>query len=590
MARIRMVEIKHFRGIGHISWRPTPGLNCLIGPGDSGKSTVLDAIDFCIGARRNIQFTDVDFHKLDVGTPITVSITIGELDDSLKNLDSYGLYLRGFESVTGKIVDEPESGAETVLTVLLTVCVDLEPVWTLVSERAVSQGQSRNLSWSDRTRLAPTRLGAMSDYNLSWRKGSVLNRVSDERADATAALAKAAREVRATFGADAKAQLAKSLAVVSATARELGIQVGPEVQALLDAQSVSFAGGTLSLHDANGIPLHGLGIGSIRLLIAGLQRRAAAESSMILIDEVEHGLEPHRIIRLLGSLGAKEKEPPLQVFMTTHSPVVLRELGGHQLMVLRRLASNHQLTAVGHEDGIQGAIRTFPEAFLAQSVLVCEGATEVGLVRGLDLYRVAKGSTAFAANGVALVDAGGEKKLFGRAAAFQSLQYRTAVLRDDDAKPGPELEKNFKDLGGRVFAWRDGRALEDELFLYLDEPTVFRLIDRACELWESSLVDAHIKSASNGKYDLAACKSSLSVEKRTALGKAARTKKAGWFKTVSAMEAVAFEIVGPNLTTSDVGFQNIVEDVFLWAGQLDPKAVSTPASPPTGVATLAVAD
>ena len=29
---------------------PAPGINCLIGPGDIGKSTLLDAIDLCMGA------------------------------------------------------------------------------------------------------------------------------------------------------------------------------------------------------------------------------------------------------------------------------------------------------------------------------------------------------------------------------------------------------------------------------------------------------------------------------------------------------------------------------------------------------------
>ncbi len=50
-------------------WYPAPGINCLIGPGDSGKSSILDAIDLCLGARRNIQFTDADFHLLDVENP-----------------------------------------------------------------------------------------------------------------------------------------------------------------------------------------------------------------------------------------------------------------------------------------------------------------------------------------------------------------------------------------------------------------------------------------------------------------------------------------------------------------------------------------
>ena len=76
MARVRAVEIKNFRGIKELTWYPAAGINCLIGPGDSGKSSVLDALDLCLGARRSIQFTDADFHLLDVVTPITIAITL----------------------------------------------------------------------------------------------------------------------------------------------------------------------------------------------------------------------------------------------------------------------------------------------------------------------------------------------------------------------------------------------------------------------------------------------------------------------------------------------------------------------------------
>lgn len=174
---------------------PSSGINCLIGPGDSGKSSILDAIDLCLGARRNAVFTDADFHRLDVTTPISISVTIGELYDDLMRLDSYGMFLRGFDSATGEVEDEPEKDTETVLTVQLTVGSDLEPSWSLVSERATAQGLTRNLSWADRVRLAPTRIGALAAYNLSWRRGSVLNRVSEEKADTSLALAKAGREV-----------------------------------------------------------------------------------------------------------------------------------------------------------------------------------------------------------------------------------------------------------------------------------------------------------------------------------------------------------------------------------------------------------
>jgi putative ATP-dependent endonuclease of OLD family len=77
MPRIRKIEIQNFRGIKDFAWLPSAGINCLIGPGDNGKSSILDAIDYCVGARRNIQFTDADFHRLDVEQPIRISITNG---------------------------------------------------------------------------------------------------------------------------------------------------------------------------------------------------------------------------------------------------------------------------------------------------------------------------------------------------------------------------------------------------------------------------------------------------------------------------------------------------------------------------------
>jgi putative ATP-dependent endonuclease of OLD family len=180
------LKIQHFRAIQAFTWLPSAGINCLIGPGDSGKSSLLDAIDFCIGARRYIQFTDADFHALDVEVPISISVTLGELDDRLKNLDASGMFVRSFDAQTGEIDDEPETERETVLTVNLSVGSDLEPNWTLISQRAQAQGLTRNLSWGDRVRLAPTRIGMMADYHLGWSRGSALNRVSEERADASA--------------------------------------------------------------------------------------------------------------------------------------------------------------------------------------------------------------------------------------------------------------------------------------------------------------------------------------------------------------------------------------------------------------------
>lgn len=569
MARIRLLEIKNFRGIKQLRWAPAEGINCLIGPGDSCKTSVLDAIDLCLGARRNVQITDADFHGLSVEEPLSISCTIGALADRLKNLETYGLYLRNYLPETQELEDEPASTGETVLTVNLTVDSDLEPFWSLVSERATDQGLSRNLSWADRQAIAPTRIGATVDGHLVWRRGSVLNKLSEEKADISAALVKAAREARASFGESAGMQLDTTLEAVKHTADELGIQVGDEVKAMLDAHSVSFSGGSISLHTDMGIPLHSLGVGSTRLLTAGLQRKASADSTMVLVDELEHGLEPHRIVRLLGSLGSKEGKPPLQVFATTHSPVALQELSGDQLMIARRKPGALNIKTIGTKDGVQSTLRSNPEAFLATSVIICEGASEVGLLRGIDHHRIGLGMPSLTALGVSLVDAGGVSKIYKRANAFIELGYRCHVLRDDDEQPDISDEAAFIASGGQVTMWPDNRNLEQEIFENLSDKAVGELVQYARELHGDDLVNDQLNSKSDGKmnlclFDIESLTDDIQSSTRTFLGLASSNRRTGWFKSVSWMEEAGRRIIGPDLMEHETSLSIALNDLFKW--------------------------
>jgi putative ATP-dependent endonuclease of OLD family len=556
MTRIRAVEIENFRSIKRCTWFPRPGINCLIGPGDSGKSTLLEAIDLCLGARRNWQFTDADFHALDADSPIRIAVTIGDLDASFRRIEGRGSLVRSFNADSKTIEDEPEKSAEEVLTVVLTVRGSLEPEWSWYSQRADDEDVTRGVSWADRQRLSPTWVGAHPAGNLAWRRGSVLTRLSDERADVADALAKAARLARKGFGEASIEQLGTTLSIVGDTARELGVPVGANVKAMLDPQSVTFSGGTIALHNEQGVPLAALGTGSARLLIVGLQRRAA-QSTILLVDEVETGLEPHRIIRLIGSLGAKEDPPPLQVFMTTHSPAAIRELSAKQLFVMRREGIEHVCREVGEE--IQGTIRTHPEAFLARSVLVCEGATEVGFVRGVD--RARSGESLYAV-GVALVNAGGVDKIYAPAQAFLELGYRTATLRDDDRQPKAEDESKFSAKGGTVHKWRPTRSIEEELFQSLSDSGVSHMVAQAVELHGAKRVDEHIVTASNAQCSLPGCQRGIDPAKRKVLSDACRL--GGWFKSVGKMETVASRVVWSELGDADVGFRQVVLELFRW--------------------------
>ncbi|MGJ5181859.1 ATP-dependent nuclease [Bradyrhizobium oligotrophicum] len=566
MALVRVLEIENFRAVKSLRWLPGPGINCLVGPGDSGKSTILDAIDLCLGARRSLSFTDADFHAIDFRRPIRIALALGDLDDPLKNIDSYGDFLVGFDADTGLVEPEPGAGLETALTLQLTVQDDLEPEWTLVSPRAQAAGRTRNLNWADRTRIAPARLGVTGDMHLTWRRGSVLTKLSDGKANASKELTRAAREMRDAFDKKELEELEEPLKIVKDAAGNMGVPVGKAVQALIDAGSVTFTGGTISLHDDDGVPLRALGLGSSRLLIAALQRKAAEKATTFLIDELEYGLEPHRIIRLLGALGAKEDVPPLQVFATSHSPIAVTELSAHQLHIVRKNDEQHTVRRASDAGDVQGTIRAHAHALLASSIVVCEGGSEIGLLRGLDQHFTSRGDKSLAANGAALVNGNGDET-FNRAITLQSLGYRTAILRDSD-KPAPAKEEaTFIARGGSVFAWGGGRALEQELFDALPDGPAGDLLDLAIEVKDRALIEAHIKTISKNAMKLKdleteALIDGLSPDTRTLLGNAAA--RFGWLKTISTMETAGRTIVGPAYSETDDSLTDVIDGVLDW--------------------------
>jgi predicted ATP-dependent endonuclease of OLD family len=387
--------------------------------------------------------------------------------------------------------------------------------------------------------------------------------MSDTVADATSTLADVARAARSSFGDSAGEQLGDTLKQVGEIAVDLGVDLGGEPRALIDIDAVSLSTGAISLHDQAGIPLKKLGTGSGRLLLAGIQKNIKNETSPIVIDEVELGLEPNRVIRLLESIGAKDANSIQQSFITTHSPVVVRELNASQLNILRNSSSGHVMRHVGARGSVQGAIRLFPEALLSKRVVVCEGASEFGFLRGTDRHFQTKSAPSLHARGTALVDGGGER-MYDRAKAFLELGFPTAIVRDSDKSP-PKDEAEFTDLGGVVFKMAEGRALEDEIFLSLDDPDVNALIEFAIDQNGYDTVNENIKTRSDGLFDLEKARSDLNENARVILGKASRIRKRGWFKSVTLMERVAEDFVAPHFTRTETDFGKRYQEILNWA-------------------------
>lgn len=588
MTVIREVEIRNFRGITNLKWWPSPGINCLIGPGDSGKSTILDAIDLCIGSRQNFTFTDADFHLCNIAEPIVIDITLGNLDDELGNLETYGHFLRGWDFSTGQLHNETSARLETVLTVRLIVRDDLEPQWLLFSPGPAAEGREKNLQWKHRQKVAPVRLGAAATHHMALGPRSVLGKLSADATHASAALASASRQARQAFadrgcqGVDAILEASRQIS------NAMGIRV-EEVKALLDVKGVTLSGGAISLHDQDQVPMKNLGSGSTRLLVAGLQK-AVGRSSIFIVDELEFGLEPYRIVRLLDSLGAKRNDTSQQVFLTTHSPIVLRELSSGQLFAVRTLsqksppvmnreavvqparrATRNWVTHLGNDEAAQKTLRACAEAFLAPSVIVCEGKTEIGLIRGTDLSCQERGQRSILSYGSHWADGGGST-MMARAKIFARMGYRTALFMDSDVLYTEQIYEELRLAGVTVFRWAESYSTESALFASVPADLIPGLLGIACDWRGEDSVDARIRNASNGHLTLQLCRDAFAEEMRPALGRAAGGGK--WFKDIEPAERAMREVVAPQLLRTHALFKTPVDLLWQWVTNVPAGTVS----------------
>lgn len=577
MTVIREICISNFRGISDLKWWPNPGINCLIGPGDGGKSTILDAIELTIGGKQNVPFTDADFHRCNVEQPIIIDVTLGDLSDDLSNLEVYGHFLRGWDSQLKVIHNETSADFETVLTVRLIVRNDLEPQWLLFSEGAAADGRERNLQWKHRQKIAPTRLGTVASYHMALGPRSVLGKISPDKTQASAALAAASRQARQAFADQGCEGVDDILSTSARIAQNMGIPVG-EIHALLDVRGATFSGGAIALHDIDQVPLKSLGSGSMRLLVAGLQK-AVGQSSISIIDEVEFGLEPYRIIRLLDALGAKENDQTQQVFMTTHSPVVLRELSSVQLFTVRawrnvaptqmvngvaqpeQTVTQNSLFPLGPSEAAQKALRACAEAFLAPNVIVCEGKTEIGVLRGLDLWGQSQNRPSILAHGCHWADGGGST-MIERTKIFAKMGYRTALFMDSDVAYDPLVYSELNSLGVFVFRWQDGYSTEDALFASVPAEQIVNLLTIACEWRSEDSVDGKIRHVSKGQCSLQLCRDNFNDSMRPMLGQCAGKGK--WFKDIEPAERVLQEVIAPVWASTASLFKEPLNELWTW--------------------------
>jgi putative ATP-dependent endonuclease of OLD family len=507
--RIRHIAVSNFRGIKTLSWRVKGNFHCIVGRGDSCKTTILSAIDYALSPRQ-LSFDDSDFFNQDVSQEVVIQVTLSEWDaanSDVKQLfqeSKFAQYTCGL-SDAGPVA-EPQADGVTAISVSLRVDKSLEPKWFVVKGRDERGDEDRKPIYAaDRAVLGLSRLDLFSDNHFTWGRSTILTRLhGNNQANLNTVLSTLSREMRqADISAHPGIAACQGIAdSVKEQAQKAGVNL-TSLAPRIDVQRQSTGSGAVSLHEAE-VPLRSKGSGSKKLISAAMQMQLHGGKNIALIDELEIGLEPHRIRGLIHRL----KSTAQQVFATTHSPVVLRELSvaSGELHVCKRdvtgLVTVQDLNVV---PDIQRFVRSNAEAFLGSKIVACEGATEIGCLRAYDVFRVRtdKEPPVWALS-AAYFNAGGASEIKAAAPKLVSLGYRTAALADNDAKDNLSAEDvaTLTAGGVTVCQWDEGNSTERQLFIDMPWPYVPELLKRICANHES--------------YELATAVDAISKEPRVA--------------------------------------------------------------------------
>lgn len=495
--KLRMLTIKNFRGIHEMEWHVQGDMICLIGPGDSTKTTILLALEYLFSPSWTLSVSDADFYQMDSSAPIEIIGVVTELPVSLISEEKFGLYLGFWSPQKAEISEEQKDGYEKALQIKLEIGRDLEPKWTVMSLQTDGR-EPKPISAAERRELGVEKIGHYVETDLSWGRSSALSRLTqkEDLSKIPTMLADAERKILETLKTNVDfSTLAEAIASARSTAKALGVDAHDALKAGMDPARVSLRQGVIALFDGT-LPFSLRGAGSRRLMAMAIHKASVDEGAILLIDEIENSLEPYRLRHLIRQLRPKTGEKH-QVIFTTHSPVAVVECKADELYVVRSQNGKTDVRSVRQFAQLAGAdpqaiVRSVPEAFLSRKVIVCEGKTEAGFLISLDLHYWQKQHQGNPVNhkyqtmaeaGVMPVESpksgGAEAPKY--AVALAELGYQVAYFGDSDCDLNPSAHE-MRQKGIEVILWDGNVEIERRLCLDLPIEALKEFVDVAAEL------------------------------------------------------------------------------------------------------------
>jgi putative ATP-dependent endonuclease of the OLD family len=439
------LKIERFRGIKELSWAPARGMNVILGGGDVGKTSILDALALLLSPVNPANLPDTDYlgRKVEDGFFIRAVMSLppdSGIHDQM-NI-AWPWNWNGTEAVVPSLEGEVGRANDPVYCIGVRGTEDLELIYEILRP----DGNTNSFPVALRRAIGLVRLSGddRNDRDLRLVQGSALDRLlSDKGLRSRLASDLAEHGVIGKLKNESK----QELKALDQAFKKENLPNGLDL-AVTGSQGFSVTALIGLTADRQGakLPLSSWGAGTRRMAALAIAAQNQGESPVTLVDEIERGLEPYRQRSLMKKLQTGQS----QIFLTTHSPFVISA------------ASDASLWYVDHEGKI-GALdlaktsrhrKDDPEAFLARLAVVAEGAAEKGFVTAL-LEKALK--SPLEQYGVHVSDGGGQESTLDLLEALAEGGMRFSGFADEENGRHPDRWKKVGEkLGKLLFRWVSG--------------------------------------------------------------------------------------------------------------------------------------
>src|ERR1017187_7632666 len=179
---IYRLSIERFRGIKALSWHPFKGVNVILGGGDVGKTTILDAIALLFSPTNPTNLSDTDYHARDESAGFVIEAVVAlppsnGINNQVKS--SWPWDWNGSEAVVPSVEGESTATNEPVYRIRVRGTEDLELTYEIVQP----DGSPDTFPVALRRAIGLVRLSGddRNDRDLRLVQGSALDRLLSDK-------------------------------------------------------------------------------------------------------------------------------------------------------------------------------------------------------------------------------------------------------------------------------------------------------------------------------------------------------------------------------------------------------------------------